>query len=82
MFNPQTQFQVTWPAEPVVALAYVDQLRRSGDLAERLAEEFASALQDDDTRKLKRLVEMLEPIDGDDATAQRKAALADVLTEL
>ncbi|MEM9667762.1 MAG: DUF305 domain-containing protein [Pseudomonadota bacterium] len=37
LFNPQQQFQVTWPAEPVVALAYVDQLERSEGLpAEQL----------------------------------------------
>ena len=29
VFNPQQQFQVTWPHEPVVALAYLDQLERS-----------------------------------------------------
>jgi uncharacterized protein (DUF305 family) len=28
-FNPQQQFPVTWPAEPVVARAYVDQLSRA-----------------------------------------------------
>jgi hypothetical protein len=32
-FNPQQQFQVTWPANPVVALAYIDQLERDGGLA-------------------------------------------------
>ncbi|MFT5277781.1 MAG: hypothetical protein ACI97K_001202 [Glaciecola sp.] len=31
-FNPQQQFPVTWPAEPVVALAYLDQLERDGGL--------------------------------------------------
>jgi hypothetical protein len=31
VFNPQQQFPVTWPAEPVIARAYVDQLRRGGD---------------------------------------------------
>ncbi|MBO6504137.1 MAG: DUF305 domain-containing protein [Kordiimonadaceae bacterium] len=30
IFNPQQQFQVTWPAEPVVAMAYLDQMERSG----------------------------------------------------
>jgi uncharacterized protein (DUF305 family) len=30
-FNPQQQFKVTWPAEPVVALAYLDQLARDKD---------------------------------------------------
>lgn len=31
-FNPQQQFPVSWPAAPVVALAYIDQLQRSGAL--------------------------------------------------
>jgi hypothetical protein len=30
VFNPQQQFPVTWPAEPVVARAYLDQLDREG----------------------------------------------------
>jgi uncharacterized protein (DUF305 family) len=29
-FNPQQQFPVSWPDHPVVALAYLDQLSRSG----------------------------------------------------
>ena len=29
-FNPQQQLPVTWPAHPVVALAYLDQLQRLG----------------------------------------------------
>ncbi|HYI43526.1 MAG TPA: DUF305 domain-containing protein [Sphingomicrobium sp.] len=29
-FNPQQQLPVTWPAHPVVALAYLDQLQRQG----------------------------------------------------
>jgi uncharacterized protein (DUF305 family) len=33
LFNPQQQFPVTWPAEPVVARAYVDQLRREPSAA-------------------------------------------------
>ena len=32
VFNPQQQFRVTWPNEPVVALAYVDQLTRNNTL--------------------------------------------------
>lgn len=31
-FNPQQQFRITWPAEPVVALAYLDQFTRDGGL--------------------------------------------------
>ena len=34
MFNPQQQFRVSWPAEPVVARAYVDQLDRAGSVSE------------------------------------------------
>jgi len=33
-FNPQQQFQVTWPLNPVVGLAYIDQLERDGDMAQ------------------------------------------------
>ncbi len=36
-FNPQQQFQVAWPAEPVVARAYRDQLHRAGRLADPVA---------------------------------------------
>ena len=32
VFNPQQQFPVTWPAEPVVARAYLDQLARDDAL--------------------------------------------------
>jgi uncharacterized protein (DUF305 family) len=31
-FNPQQQFAVTWPAKPVIGLAYLDQLERDGGL--------------------------------------------------
>lgn len=43
-FNPQQQFPVTWPDHPTVARAYVDQLRRSGDLDAAQAEALAAAL--------------------------------------
>ena len=29
LFNPQQQYPVTWPAEPVIAMAYLDQLIRA-----------------------------------------------------
>lgn len=37
-FNPQQQFPVSWPAKPVVARAYMDQLARHGSLADDMAE--------------------------------------------
>ncbi|MDY7093748.1 MAG: DUF305 domain-containing protein [Acidobacteriota bacterium] len=46
VFNPQQQFPVTWPAEPAVARAYVDQLVRSGDLNEELAADLTAALDE------------------------------------
>lgn len=47
-FNPQQQQPVTWPAEPVVARAYLDQLTRSSETPAGLAvqvEAFLSMLQ-------------------------------------
>lgn len=44
-FNPQLQTQVTWPDHPVVALAYVDQMVRSGALSAEQAGALASALE-------------------------------------
>ena len=49
-FNPQQQFPVTWPAEPVVAKAYIDQMTRSEDLSAELAEEFLQALDKAETQ--------------------------------
>jgi uncharacterized protein (DUF305 family) len=82
VFNPQTQHPVTWPAEPAVAMAYVDQLTRSGDIADRFGEEIDAALKDSDARKLKRLIGMVEPEDGNGLAVQRKDALVDVLTAI
>ena len=47
-FNPQQQQPVTWPAEPVVARAYLDQLTRSSETPADLAvqvEAFLTMLQ-------------------------------------
>jgi len=59
LFNPQQQYPVTWPAEPVVALAFLDQLIRTRpDLTEtsaalyetlRLAKEKIAVGASDDT---------------------------------
>ena len=43
-FNPQQQFRVTWPDEPVVARAYLDQLQRSRALPEATMADLAGAL--------------------------------------
>ncbi len=43
-FNPQQQYPVHWPAEPVVARAYMDQLRRAGQLDAALDQRLGAAL--------------------------------------
>jgi len=64
LFNPQTQMQVTWPAEPVVAMAYLDQLQRSdSDLA----------------GKLVQLADSVDVAEGDTNTLKRRSALGETL---
>ncbi len=88
VFNPQQQFPVTWPDHPVVALAYVDQLARSGAITKKNASawtyvlEQAKALFTKDGAKDAGLAATLEKLaaelkaKGDSATAtQRLAAL-------
>ena len=43
-FNPQQQFPVSWPAEPVVAKAYMDQLQRTDGMSADAAAGLTSAL--------------------------------------
>ena len=45
-FNPQLQPMISWPAEPVVARAYQDQLLRSDSLSAAQADTLASLLDD------------------------------------
>ena len=44
IFNPQQQYKVTWPAVPVVARAYMDQLARIDGLPADTMAELAAAL--------------------------------------
>lgn len=50
VFNPQQQFQVTWPSEPVVARAYMDQLDRDSALAPADRERIESLLDSADAK--------------------------------
>ncbi len=43
-FNPQQQFPVTWPADPVIARAYLDQLQRDSAVSPSLAADLTKAL--------------------------------------
>lgn len=49
-FNPQQQFTITWPYEPVIARAYMDQLQRSQTLTKSMITKLNSTLDAADTR--------------------------------
>ena len=92
MFNPQQQFPVTWPAHPVVALAYVDQFARTQTLpSSTLADLTATLVQarghiDAKRRdrslaaRVEALAANLTPGGSNPATVRRVAALRETLT--
>ena len=92
VFNPQQQFPVSWPAEPVVARAYLDQLERGeaistsfvADLTavlDRSASQLENGARDKDlASELESLAAGLEEGSGDAVTKKRRAALAETLT--
>ena len=82
-FNPQQQFKVTWPADPVVARAYIDQLERSGSISGAAIHNLRTALDTADGRladdaKDRDLASQLEQmanglsVTGDNADAARR----------
>jgi hypothetical protein len=90
-FNPQQQFSVTWPAVPVVARAYIDQLSSSNALSEKLVADLNAALdsaanQMENGARDKKLASTLKSLakavgknSGDSITKRRQAGLADTL---
>tara|TARA_B100000959_G_C14984315_1_gene624908 strand:- start:2390 stop:4012 length:1623 start_codon:yes stop_codon:yes gene_type:complete len=46
LFNPQQQIPMEWPADPVVALSYLDQLKRLGAVEEDVARNINDLLND------------------------------------
>ncbi len=96
VFNPQQQFRVRWPAEPVVARAYLDQLGRDGGMGESLIGEINQALERASARLetgatdeelaggLESLAANLNsPEGGADTIARRRSgALAELLGEI
>lgn len=91
VFNPQQQFPVTWPAEPVVARAYLDQLERDGALTASERTDLDAALDaaaeqlargDRDRRLAGQIERQAGALPGDaagTATAKRRAALTSTL---
>ncbi len=45
VFNPQQQFPVSWPGEPVVGRAYMDQLQRGNELSQTILNDLAGVLE-------------------------------------
>ncbi len=90
-FNPQQQFKTTWPAEPVVARAYIDQLERSQPLQDSLMADLSAALDRSESQlrsggrdaglaaSLQSLAEAMSEGGGDSIAAMRRNALADTL---
>ena len=87
-FNPQQQFPVTWPAEPVVALAYLDQLQRASAIPDALSADITAALGEvagiKKGRQTRRLAGRLEGFakllqEDDDVSHAQAAALSKTL---
>ena len=91
LFNPQQQFKVTWPAESVVARAYIDQLERSEDLSDSLMADLNAALDRSESQlagggRNAELAASLESMatavgegGGNASTIKQRNALADTL---
>jgi len=90
-FNPQQQFSIDWPAEPVVARAYLDQLERGDKLSTSFVADLAAALDhaastlsdgthdEDLATRIDSMAATLEQDDGDAITKKRQSALAETL---
>ena len=91
VFNPQQQFRVGWPDEPVVVRAYLDQLQRGDDISVSIATDMHAALDraearlDDGRRdadlavRLESLAAELRTESDDIVTQARMDALAETL---
>ncbi|MEM7004547.1 MAG: DUF305 domain-containing protein [Pseudomonadota bacterium] len=93
LFNPQQQFQVTWPAEPVVAKAYVDQLERDVTLSEDRITELRAVLDDAEARLDRRfrrtsasiadnLDTLVAALNSENPDSVKIASLADVMSKI
>jgi uncharacterized protein (DUF305 family) len=93
VFNPQQQFSVTWPSDPIVAKAHVDQLARAEALPDASVTELTRLLDlaavqiksgDGDASladELSKIAKGLGPR-GNDAIALQQTRLADTLTAI
>jgi uncharacterized protein (DUF305 family) len=91
VFNPQQQFPVSWPADPVVARAYLDQLSRGSALSNSYAAVLVVAIDAAEAAleagngdaglasELESYAEALRMEPGKSVTAKRRAGLAATL---
>lgn len=91
VFNPQQQFRVSWPAEPVVARAYIDQLQRSNSLSGSAVADLTAALDRSESSlekggadrrvadQLNTLAANLRSDDNSAVTLQRLSSLSETL---
>ena len=92
LFNPQQQLKYDWPAEPVVARAYLDQLARGDEISESFATDLDAALRRSESALqgsardeelavgLESLAAALEADADGGILTRRQAALAETLT--
>jgi hypothetical protein len=91
VFNPQQQFPVRWPDEPVVARAYLDQLQRDAALPASMLADMSAALDNSESvlgagasdkdlaARLESLATALAGNSGNAVVKKRQAALAETL---
>ncbi|MFM7273827.1 MAG: LVIVD repeat-containing protein, partial [Gammaproteobacteria bacterium] len=87
VFNPQQQFPVSWPAEPAVARAYLDQSGRAKAVEAGLAARISTAVDEVEKslargrpdRGLARQLQALAKELGTGGDASHQAALAEIL---
>ena len=87
VFNPQQQFPVSWPAEPVVAMAYVDQLMRANAISDDMETSIVSSLGGAETAlasgaKNRQLAAELSGLARQASSLQGGAALGNTLTAI
>ena len=94
VFNPQQQFPVAWPADPVVARAYLEQLGRDARFSKTLLVEVSGAVDETEAtlarqgrdrqlaKRLRGFATRLRDEPGDAVNARRAQALAETITGL
>ena len=91
LFNPQQQYPVRWPAEPVVARAYMDQLRRAGALDALLDQRLSAALtaaevplnaREKSRPMAEQLGDLAKAVGDGAADPERRLALSNLLRQI